>query len=245
MKLAAVAILLLASAAGPTAAAPSLAVALHAKPSDRPALRHEIETAQVARLKAWRAAGLVTGYRLLFSRYADQDRWDAFELLSFAADSALAGWRANAGAAFEPRSLALAQTVETTPAEIIRAEGRSSRGPSVLVIPYETMIPPAEYRAYLDGYTIPQFRKWMEAGVLDGFDIATSLYPAGRPWHALITLRYHDDAALGRREEVVQSSRAALAADPKWKAFAEAKKNVRTEHALSVADEIAAEGDVQ
>src|SRR4051812_35617061 len=102
MKLRALAIMMSAGAlaAVPASAAPTLAVGLYAKPSDRIALRHEIETAQVARLKEWRAKGLITGYRLLFSRYPDQGRWDAFELLRFADDAALARWRVAAGEAF-------------------------------------------------------------------------------------------------------------------------------------------------
>jgi hypothetical protein len=123
---------------------------------------------------------------------------------------------------------------------MVRHEGGASRTPAVLVIPYETHVSPAEYLAYLDGYTVPQFRGWMKAGVLDSFDILTSRYPAGRTWSALIILRYHDDAALGRREETVARTRAALAGDPKWKALSESKKNIRSERMLILADELAA-----
>jgi hypothetical protein len=230
-------------AAPAQAAPPALVVALYARPADRPALRREVETVQASALKAWRAQGLLTGYSLLYARYADRGGWDALEVLRFADDAALARWRTAAREAFDPRLLALAEAVETTPVEYLRAEGAARTDSSVLVIPYETLVPPADYATYLDGYAIPQFRGWMKAGVLDGFDIAASRYPAGRPWNALITLRYHDDVALGRRDEIVRSTRAALAADPRWKAFADAKKNVRTEHALVIADQIASEGE--
>jgi hypothetical protein len=227
------------------AAPPVLVVSLHAAPADRPLLRRAIATDQLAALRAWRARGLVTGYRLLFGRYSDGDQWDALELLRFRDEASLARWRAAAGEPFVASVAALARSIETTPADLARSEGARSRNPAVLVIPYETLVPPTDYAAYLDGYTIPQFRGWMKAGVLDGFDIALSRYPAGRPWHALITLRYHDDAALGRRDEIVRSTRAALSGDQAWKAYADAKKNVRTEHKLAVADEIAADGDVE
>lgn len=234
-----------ASALPPAAAPPALVVTLRARPADRPALRQAVEKVQAAALKRWRASGLLTGYRLLFARYPDAGQWDVLELLRFKDDSALARWRAAAGEPYAPEVVALAQSVETATSKIVRAEGAPSHDPAVLVIPYETLVPPADYAAYLDGYTIPQFRGWMKAGVIDGYDILMSSFPAGRPWSALITLRYRDDAALGRRDEVVQSTRDSLANDPAWKAFADSKKNVRTEHVLTVADEVSVDGDVE
>ena len=242
---AALAIVTAAFALPAAAAPPALVVTLHARVADRPVLKRTVETIQAAALKNWRAEGLLSGYRLLFARYPDAGQWDVLELLRFKDETALARWRAIAGEPFAAEVAALAQSVETTSTSSIRAEGAASRHPAVLVIPYETLVPPADYAAYLDGYTIPQFRGWMKAGVLDGYDILISSYPAGRPWSALITLRYRDDAALGRRDEIVQSTRDSLANDPGWKRFADTKKNVRTEHALTVADELLADGDAQ
>lgn len=229
----------------PANASPTLSIAAQVRPADRGALRNAIESGQVTRLRQWRAAGLITGYRLLLGRYPDSGQWDAFELLTFRDPAMLARWRKEAREPFLHDVLALAQNIQTTPGEVVRAEGGPSRHPAILSIPYEVLVPPGEYISYLDGYTIPQFRGWMKAGVLDGYDIVMSSYPAGRSWAALITLRYRDDASLSRREEVVQATRAALANDRAWKQLADAKKNVRAEHALVVADEVAAEGDVQ
>jgi hypothetical protein len=229
----------------PAAASPALAIAVHVRPSDREALRQVVETSQTSRLKQWHAEGLVTGFRLLFARYPDAGGWDAFELLHFKDEAALARWRKLAREPFVPQVLAIAQSIETTPGEVARSEGRKSQHPAVLVIPYEVMVSPGEYASYVDGYTVPQFRSWMKAGVLDGYDIVMSSYPAGRPWASLITLRYRDDAALGQRDEVVKSTRDALASNRTWKEYADSKKNIRSEHALTVADEVAVEGDLQ
>lgn len=238
--------LVAAFSASPTAAAsPVLVVALHARPADRPALRRAVETIQKSALKSWRSDGTLAGYRLLFARYPDAGQWDALELLHFRDEAALAKWRRAAGEPFAPEVLALAQSVETTLGNVVRAEGATSHNPAVVVIPYETLVPPADYVAYLDGYTIPQFRGWMKAGVLDGYEILTSSYPAGRPWNTLITLRYRDDVVLGRRDEVVQSTRSTLSSDASWKAYADSKKNIRAERALALADEVSAEGDVE
>ncbi len=231
-------------AAGAEPPDPGLVIAFHAKAADRTALRTALETTQPARLRRWQADGLLTGYRLLFARYADGGGWDAMELLSFKDAAAMSRWRATERAApggLDARALALVTSIDTTPTDHIRGGGADrATDPAVLVVPYVSLIPAADYARYLDGYTIRQFEGWIAEGVLDGYDIFTSKYPAGRDWNALIVLRYNDDAALGRRDEVVGRTRARLVLDPAWKAISDDKKSVRTEKILVVADQIAA-----
>jgi hypothetical protein len=239
-----VALLLLVLSSPASARPPTLVFALYAKPAARPQLRQLIDSSEREKLRQWRARALVSGYELLFARYPDRSGWDAMEVLHFSNDAAMARWRAATGGLSDRPLLSLADTIETTVAETVRNEGTESGAPAVLVLPYQVFIPPADYLRYLDGYTIPQFRGWMKAGVLDSFDILTSRYPAGRPWSALIVLRYHDEAALARREEVVASTRKALSGDPRWKAFSDSKKKIRNENALVVADEVASGRDI-
>ena len=223
---------------------PELVIALYAKPADRVALRTAL-TAQAARLRRWKADGVLTGYRLMFTRYADTGTWDAMEQLDFADDSALARWNEierAAPAGLEPSTIALVQSIETTPATRVRSDASGgATEPVVLVIPYQVLVPPADYLQYLDGYTVPQFRGWMQEGALQSFDIVTSRYPAGRTWNAMIMLRYRGDAALAERDVVVARVRARLAGNPAWKAISDNKKTIRNERALAIADQIAAD----
>jgi hypothetical protein len=226
-------------------AEPILIIALYAKPADRVALRSALEAGQAERLRRWKADGVLTSYRLMFTRYADTGVWDAMEELTFADTAALRRWRAierQSPAGLEARALAFVQTIETTPATRVRADaGGAAADPVVLVIPYQSLVPAGEYLQYLDGYTVPQLRGWMDEGVLESYDIVTSLYPAGRAWNAMIMLRYRDDAALGRRDAVVAKVRAHLALDPAWKAISDNKKAIRNERVLAIADQIAAD----
>lgn len=223
---------------------PELVIALYAKPADRVALRTAL-AAQAARLRRWKAEGVLSGYRLMFTRYADTGTWDAMEQLDFADVSALARWNEierAAPAGLDPGTIALVQSIETTPATKVRSEASgSATEPVVLVIPYQALVPPADYLQYLDGYTIPQFRGWMQEGVLQSYDIVTSRYPAGRSWNAMIMLRYRSDAALAERDVVVARVRARLASNPAWKAISDNKKTIRNERALAIADQIAAD----
>ncbi|MEO5494987.1 MAG: hypothetical protein ABIR08_13285 [Sphingomonas sp.] len=220
----------------------TLVIALYAKPADRTALRSALAS-QAERLRRWKGEGVLAGYRLMFTRYADTGMWDALEQLRFADAAALARWKAierQSPAGLDPHTLALVQSIETTPAIRVRSDASgTATDPVILVIPYQSLVPPADYLQYLDGYTVPQFRGWMQEGVLESYDILTSLYPAGRPWNAMIMLRYRDDAALARRDSVVAKVRARLANDPAWKAISDNKKTIRNERVLAIADLLA------
>jgi hypothetical protein len=236
-----------ARAAEPGKPSPTLVVALYARPADRPVLRQELAQAQAARLAGWRAQGLISGYRLLFTRYADAGVWDGLEVLTFPDEAALSRWSAverEGPGGITPRALERVTQVVTTPAEQVRHAARSPGGPapSFLVVPYAALVPTPDYLKYLDGYTLPQFEGWMGEGVLDGYDIELSRYPADRPWLSLILLRYHDDAALAQRDATTAKVRARLADDPAWKAISDTKKAVRTEKVAAVADQLAAGG---
>jgi hypothetical protein len=224
---------------------PVLIITVSVRPGDRAALRADMANAQAPRLDRFREAGLISGYRLLFSRYADGDSWDALEELRFPSAAAMSRWtqvEQTSPGGFDTTALGIAQAIRTTPSILIQSSGRERATSSLLIIPYQVLVPTDEYARYLTQYTIPQFKGWMALGVLDGFDIMSSRYPAGRDWSTLIVLRYHDDASLDRRDEVVAATRAKLAADPVWKAASENKKAIRAERALAVADVIAMEG---
>jgi hypothetical protein len=233
---------------GPAAAAarqPTLVVALSTEPSQRSALRGVLSGEQAGRLEAWRRQGLLAGYRLLFTRYADTGVWDGLEVLTFRDEAALARWNSIEQASpggLSPRALALVSQVVSTPADHARGAEASRDGSdsAYLVVPYQSLVSASDYLKYLDGYTLPQFQGWMAEGVLGGYEVEVSRYPADRPWSALILLRYRDDAALARRDETTAKVRARLAQDPSWKAISDGKQNARVEKRAAVADQLAA-----
>lgn len=78
----------------------------------------------------------------------------------------------------------------------------------------------------------------MDEGVLTGYSLYTSRFPAGRPWNAMVVLQYKDETALSAREAVVTKVRERLKRNAEWKAISDGKKNVRTEQQVVVADRI-------
>jgi hypothetical protein len=237
-----------AAAAARPASELALVEAISAAPANRAALREDLVSQQAKRLAAWRAEGVLTSYRLLFNRYSDAGSWDAMEILTFADPAAQARWNAverTAPAGLDPRALSLVTAISSTPTDFVRRGAAGSASPPggpFLVIPYDALVSVPEYLKYIDGYTIPQMKGWMEAGALAGYGLHVGRYYAGRPWTALLVLDYRDEAALARREAVVAAVRARLAHDPAWKAISDNKKAMRAEKQLAVADQLAMEG---
>ena len=229
--------------ASPAAAAAedagSLIITFQAAPANCPAFRRELEDSGARQLQRWKDEGALHAYQLIFARHLDSRSWDAMAVLTL---KDAARWKAieREFPAGLPRNvLALATAIETVPARLVRhAVHAKATEPVLLVIPYQVMAPEPEYLAYLDEYVLPQVAGWAEEGVLDSHAVYLAQYPAGRPWQSLLLLEYRGDEALAAREAVVAKVRARLAANAKWKAVSDNKKNVRVERPPVVADPV-------
>jgi len=222
----------------------SLIITYQTTPVNRPAFRQAFEQSTARELARWKQDGRIKQANLLFNRYADSDNWDAMAVLTFATPEALYRWREverTQPAALSKEAAAVTTSIHTTPVDTKRVEALNTASPNAVyvVIPYKTMVSDGEYEKYADSYVIPQFKGWMDEGVLTGYSLYTSRFPAGRPWSAVIVLQYKDEAALSTREAVVAKVRARLKANPEWKAISDSKKNVRTELQVVIADRIA------
>jgi hypothetical protein len=221
----------------------SLVVAYHTTPENRAALREELQTAGVAQFAGWKHDGVIKSYQLLFNRYADSANWDAMALLTFAHAADVERWtriERSHTAGLTQRALQLTTAIDTVPVDLVRARhaATAATDPVFLVIPYQVLVSPDEYLQYADGYTQPQFEGWIDEGVLSGFSLYLSRYPAGRPWSSLIVLEYRSEATLAERLAVVAKVRARLRNNPQWKAISDNKKSVREEKQVVVADAI-------
>lgn len=219
----------------------SLIVTYHASPASRVALRKELESAGVRQFQLWKDEGVLSNFKLLFGRYADNGSLDAIALLAFPDYAALERWKIierTYPGGLGAKALALTTSIQTAPADLVRSRRSeaSSANSVFMVIPYETMISAPDYLKYADGYVLPQFDGWIKEGVLTHYDIYVDRYATGRPWSTMVILEYKNDAALGAREAVVAKVRADLMDDPEWKAISDAKKTIRNEKQLVIAD---------
>jgi hypothetical protein len=222
----------------------SLLITYQTAPANRPVLRHELKQATAPELARWKHDGRITQYELLFNRYADSDNWDAMALLTFATPEDLYRWRTieqEQPAALSMKGLAVTTSIHTAPVDMKRASELQAKSPNpvYVFIPYKTEVSADDYVKYADGYVIPQFKGWMDEGVLSGYSLYMAQFPAARNWDVVAVLKYNDEAALSRREAVVAKVRAQLAHDSAWKAISDNKKSVRAEEQVVIADPVA------
>lgn len=222
---------------------PGLVIELYTQPAQRPSLRADLAQSQLQRLEAWRKSGLLSSYRLLFTRYADAGQWDAMEVLTFPDATALGRWKtveAVTPAGLAPEAASLISQIVTTPQSMIAVSGASSEEDAsqvFLVVPYHVHASLADYEDYLRPIDL-QFDALMKSRDLNGYEIHFSTYPIDRPWQSLILLRYHDDEALAMREDSMARVRAGLASNPAFLKVTSDKKAVRDEAGPAVADEL-------
>lgn len=213
------------------------------KPENRPAFRDYLRRVLVPRLQAMEKTGALAEERILFSRYVDTENWDALIFLRFPTPEAASAWsniEAETPAGLDTEGLRLVTAISTYPLDQMQAGSASSEAahPVFLVIPYDYMVSPDEYIAYLHDYVKPQTDGWIEAGVLERYDMYIGRDASGRPWSSVLLLEYKDDKAFGRRAGVISEVRAKLRNNPDWKAISDRKQSVRVEHAAIIADEI-------
>ena len=212
-------------------------------PARRLTLRGYMSHTGLKQLDLWKNSGMLSGYRVLFSRYVDTDTWDMMTILSFPNSTSLYRWKdveRRSPAGLGPPGLAALVSVNTTPADLTRndfPEGDNRRS-VFLVIPYDYSVSTNEYIRYLDEYVVPQLNGWHREEVLAHYDIFVARYGTARPWSSLLILEYASEEALGARERVVAKVRDGLKNDSSWKAFAENKQNIRLEKEAIISDEL-------
>ncbi|WP_175782625.1 hypothetical protein [Burkholderia anthina] len=224
----------------------SLIVTYQTTPANRSVLQHELAQSTARELAQWKHDGRLTQYNLLFNRYADSGNWDAMAVLTFATPDDLYRWRkveASHAGALSAKALAVTTSIRTAPVDLRRSDATAAGAApdSVYVaIPYKTEVSASDYRKYADAYVIPQFKGWMDEGVLAGYSIYMSQFPAAREWDVIAILQYKNETALSEREAVVSKVRERLKSNPEWKSVSDSKQRVRAEGQVVVADPVVA-----
>jgi hypothetical protein len=224
-------------------ALPSLVVAYHVTPASRPAFRHELETSGLRQFQRWKSEGILSSYRILFSRYADSDNWDAMAVLGFSSAAGVERWKhieEIMPAGLLPKALAMVKSVHTTPVSLARSQSAmdTTTNSVFMVIPYITMVSVGDYLKYADGYMNPQFDGMIEESVMSHYDLFLSTYSTGRQWSSLVILEYKDQESLSKRGSAEAKVRGRLKDLPEWKAFSDIKKSIREEKQIVLAEQL-------
>jgi hypothetical protein len=212
---------------------------------NRPSFRNSIVKVDVPRFERWKTEGVLQGYNLLFNWYVDENTWDLMAVFTFHTYADVQRWRdiqRISPGGLSPESLRLGVPTNTYSADLnwhgTAPDARTHSIKSVFfVIPYD-VVNMDEYKPYVSGYVVPQIDGWIREGVLVSYNLYLNRYYAGRPWDSLLILEYKDLESFGQRESVIAKVRAALSADPKWKALSENKKSLRTEKETVLAEDL-------
>lgn len=232
-----------APAADPTAAGTTaLVLEYHASPVNRLPLRQYMQTEGLQQLEKWKTEGLLSAYKVLFSRWNDNQNWDMMTLLNFPNAATMAKWKeveAVMPAGMPQKTLALVNKIDTNPGDLY-LEGGTSKGSGVyVVIPYDYLVPTDKYMAYLRGYLVPQLDGWLKEGVLNQYSVYLGRYVVGRHWSALMFYEYNGDAGLGLREKTQAKVRADLVQNnASWVEWSKDKGQYRVNRQYIIADEL-------
>jgi hypothetical protein len=222
----------------------ALVLEYHASPVNRLALRHFMESEGLPQLERWKKEGLLRGYKVLFSRWTDNQNWDMLTLLNFTDAAAMSTWKAieaTMPAGMPPKALALVNKIDTNPGDLYLEGGASKGNGAYVVIPYDYLVSTDKYLAYLRGYLVPQLDGWIKEGVLNKYSVYFGRYVVGRHWSALMFLEYDGDEGLGLREKTQAKVRADLAkGNPEWVEWSKNKTNLRVTRQYIIADELKA-----
>lgn len=230
------------TAAAQTNPRTALVIEYHTTPGNWLAFRAAMRDKVIPRLDELKENGTLSSFHVYLSREIDAESWNAMAFLDFNGAAGLARWnstRQERPAGLTQPELALTSAIESTPVSLVgeATADSAAQHPVLLVIPYKYLVTNDAYREYLDGYTVPQLKGWISAGILSSYSIVMDQYPAGRAWNAMLVLEYRSDTALAERDAVKTRTRAQLAHDPKWLAISKSKANIREELSLTVADD--------
>ncbi len=171
-----------------------LIVQYRCAPGQRAEFRDRVVHEALPQFERWRTAGILSGYRLLYSRYVNTDTWDMMAILTFPTYDDVERWRRSeryAPGGLPPSALALTLYVNSYPVDV--TESRTGEEPSIrpvfLVLPYANR---------MQASSLPGLEAELRHGDLVRLDVFRQHYDAGRPWSSVMVLEYKNDNSFGR-----------------------------------------------
>ena len=227
----------------------SIVVAYKSSPDKRPAFRQYVQTKLVPRLVQWKADGAIKDFQVFAAAFSGQrvGNLDIALILDFENFAGTEKWRAlerkmPGGLSVEGMALGWAEhAMLTYPV----GEGRAKQHNAATAIPvlgfYEATVGDAEYVQYARGYVEPQFKGWLEAGILSAyrmFMIHPGQNPGSVPYTFLVVKQYRDATALSDSDAVKEKVRQELEKITQWKALSDVKSTKRKARGFVIAEPI-------
>lgn len=213
----------------------TLIISYRVIPKFRASFRQYMQTTGTPQFATWKKQHVFRRDTILFSSYAS-DTDDMFVILNFDRYTDTARWmkiEMTMPGGLSPQALDMATPRTSILAdELIHGEipGSVAKDSVTMILPYDVTTDATHYAQYVKTYAEPQFRGWMQRGILSSYTMYENENPAGAAWSSLLLLQYKNVAALAKRNQIKDEVRAFLRqTDPAWKAMSEKKTSIRTE----------------
>lgn len=204
-------------------------------PANRAAFREFMETKGVAQFEAWKKAGVMTDYLILFSTFSSSRTFDMWVFLYFDRFAHIGNWaevERKFPGGLSPEGLKLARPDGTVYTDIPWMGGRRKEdlAQSVfMLIPYRTLVPVKQYEDYTEAYVIPQLKGWVKSGLMPSYEIHQNINPTNAPWDILMVFEYDGYRGIALRDTIKNEIRKDLLNDAGYKKYSPIKLNFRKE----------------
>lgn len=182
-------------------------------------------------LAAWNQSGQVSDVLWLEASQRDRPAFQSIVVLEFPGEGSYQAWMATESSKLtSPLVFSRASVLmhgELTP--------RDSNKSTFLVKTYDTLVPEAEYRKFVEAYLLPgMVSQRARKNLLRYTMYAHDRSPSGKG-RATLVLEYRDSVAFEGRGAVDAVDEKTLAVDPAWKKYADSRDRIRKEVSETVA----------
>lgn len=205
------------------------------EPSNRAAFREFMETKGVAQFEAWKKAGVMKDYLILFSTFSSSRTFDMWVFLYFDRFAHIGNWseverKFPGGLSAEGLKLARPDGTVYTDIPWMGGKRKDELAKSVfMLIPYRTLVPVKQYEDYTEAYVIPQLKGWVKSTLMPSYEVHQNINPTNAPWDILMVFEYDGYRGVALRDSIKNEVRKELLNDEGYKKYSPIKLGFRKE----------------
>ena len=204
-------------------------------PANRAAFREFMDTKGVDQFEAWKKAGVMKDYLILFSTLSSSRTFDMWVTLYFERFADIGKWfevekKFPGGLSAEGLKLATPDGSVFTDIPWAGGKRKEDLAKSVfMIIPYRTLVPVSQYDEYTNAYVIPQLNGWVKSTLMPSYEVHQNINPTNAPWDILMVFEYDGLRGIALRDTVKNEVRKELLNDEGYRKYSPIKLNFRKE----------------
>ncbi len=204
-------------------------------PANRAAFREHMEAKGVAQFEAWKKAGVMKDYLILFSTFTSARTFDMWVTLYFSKFADIGKWmevEKKFPGGLSPEALKLGRPDGTVYTDVPWVGGKRKGDIAqsmFMIIPYRTLVSVAKYEDYTNSYVVPQLKAWVKSGVMPSFEIHQNINPTNAPWDIVMVFEYDGLRGIALRDTIKNDVRKGLLTDPGYMKYSPIKLEFRKE----------------